>query len=637
MAYNSLHDFISALEAKNELIRITSFVDPVLEITEITDRFSKQPGGGKALLFENTGTGFPVLTNALGSRKRICLALGANNLDSFGEEINFLLKQVTSEKRTFTDKLKLLATLGKLNSLMPKSVSGRGKCQEVIIHNPDLSILPILKCWPADGGRFITLPLVHTIDPVSGARNVGMYRMQVFDKNLTGMHWHRHKTGARHYEEYKKLDRKMPIAVALGGDPAYTYAATAPLPDQVDEYILAGFIRKKRVELVKCITQDIEVPCDTDIVIEGYVDPQEALIWEGPFGDHTGFYSLEDWYPKFHVTCITHRHNAVYPATIVGIPPQEDAWIAKATERFFLTPMKFSLAPEITDMNLPPEGVAHNLALLSIEKRYPGQGLKVINSLWGAGQMMFNKVMVVTDNKTNIHNYKAFFRHVTQTVRLPDDLIFSKGPLDVLDHSSDKFAFGGKIGIDATQKLPEEEEVPFIEYQPMKLDSSMLLQDYPDISSVSVTLQNEGIPALLISVKDNSYEKVIKLGKSLATMKLLENIKLIVFYDEKINLDDHELCCWLALSNIDPVRDCSIVNRKSPLPNCLCVDATTKTLKSHHFTRPWPNIVTSSPDTIKTIDNHWERYFNDILILSPSLKYQQLCRGYGAVGVENKA
>ena len=632
--YKSLRSFVEMLEQERELVRVKEFVDPVLEITEITDRFSKQPGGGKALFFENTGTSFPVLTNALGSYKRICLALGTQNLDGFGDEINDLFRKISGEKKSLADKLKVLPVLGKVSSWMPKRVSGRGKCQEVILSDPDLSVLPVLKCWPADGGRFITLPLVHTMDPNTGVRNLGMYRMQIFGKDLTGMHWHRHKTGARHYEEYKKLGRKMPVAVALGGDPVYTYSATAPLPDQVDEYMLAGFLRKKHVELVKCITQDIEVPGDVDIVIEGYVDPQEDLIWEGPFGDHTGFYSLEDWYPKFHVTCVTHRRDAVYPATIVGVPPQEDAWIEKATERIFLVPMKFSLAPEIVDLNMPPAGVAHNLAILSIEKRYPGQGLKVISSLWGAGQMMFNKVMVTVDEDIDIHNHKALFKHVVCHMNIADDLMFGKGPLDVLDHSSDKFAFGGKLGIDATKKFPEE-GTPAEQKLPNVQSIVSGLKHWPDQFRFSVKLIEDHIPVLLFSMKEYTHDNIRKAFESLAKQDFLDSIKLFVCFNPEVDLDDFELCSWLAFSNIDPGRDCMVITRDRGI-SCLCVDAVFKSLHTHSFKRPWPNIVSSSSQTIEKIDNNWNFYVTEKFVPSPSIHYQHLSIGNNAVAFENK-
>jgi len=334
MAYSSLRQFIERLEQAGELYRVKAYVTPRLEIAEITDRMSKSPGGGKALLFENTGYDFPVLINAMGSYRRMCMALGVDDLNVIGREMEALFKSLAVPRSSLVEKLSLLPTLGKLASWMPVRIKGRGACQEVVMPEPDLYRLPILTCWPKDGGPFITLPIIHTRDPHTGIRNVGMYRMQVFTKDMTGMHWHKHKVSARHFQAYQALKQKMPVAVALGGDPVYTYAATAPLPDNVDEYMLAGFLRKKKVELVKCLTQDIEVPADADIVIEGYVDPEEAFIWEGPFGDHTGYYSLPDWYPRFHVTCITHRKDAVYPATIVGIPPQEDAWIGKAPNAF---------------------------------------------------------------------------------------------------------------------------------------------------------------------------------------------------------------------------------------------------------------------------------------------------------------
>ncbi len=345
-----LKSFLIKLEEAGELVRVKQFVRPELEITEITDRISKQPGGGKAILFENTGTNFPVLINALGSEKRIALAFGRNSIFDLEKEIEKLFLDLMQPKENLWDKLKLLPKLKEVSEWMPKKLKRKGKCQEVVMKEPNLSLLPVLTCWPADGGPFVTLPGVHTVDPETGAPNVGMYRMQVLDKSTTGMHWHKHKTGANHFEKYKKLGKKMPVSVSLGGDLAYTYAATAPMPENMDEYLLAGFLRKKNVKLVKCLTNDLYVPEDSDFVAEGYVDPAEELVWEGPFGDHTGFYSLADWYPKFHVTCITHRKDAVYPATIVGVPPMEDAYIGLATERIFLSPIRFAMIPELKDM-----------------------------------------------------------------------------------------------------------------------------------------------------------------------------------------------------------------------------------------------------------------------------------------------
>lgn len=341
--------------------------------------------------------------------------------------------------------------------MMPVVKSGKAECQEVIMKDPDITKLPVITCWPKDGGPFVTLPVIHTKDPNTGQRNVGMYRMQVFGPTLTGMHWHKHKVSAKHFQEYKKLNQRMPIAVALGGDPVYAYAATAPLPENVDEYMLAGFLRKRRVELVKCITQpEVEVPVDADFIIEGYVDPNDELIWEGPFGDHTGYYSLPDWYPRFHITAITHKKHPVYPATIVGIPPQEDAWLGKATERIFLAPIKMTLVPEIVDMDMPVEGVFHNLVIAQIKKDYAGQGQKVMNAMWGAGQMMFNKILVLIDQGITIQDYEAVAKHVFQNLNPATDIYFSQGPMDVLDHSCSKLGFGGKMCIDGTKKFEEE-------------------------------------------------------------------------------------------------------------------------------------------------------------------------------------
>lgn len=456
MAYNGMKEFAALLEREGELVRCTARVDPVLEITEIADRFSKQPGGGKALLFEDTGSPFPLLINALGSERRMALALGRPSLEEIGEEINTIFRGLVSSKTGWWDKLSLLPLLGEMASWMPKKVKGRGRCQEVVMDPPDLGLLPVLQCWPADGGRFITLPAVHTLDPDTGAPNTGMYRMQLFGGTLTGMHWHRHKTGANHYEKYKSLGRRMPVTVTLGGDPSYVYAATAPMPENMDEYLLAGFLRKKQVRLVQCLTNALWVPCDVDFVIEGYVDPGEELIWEGPFGDHTGFYSLADYYPRFHVTCITHRRDAVYPATIVGVPPMEDAWIGKATERIFTTPIRLTMIPELVDMDLPFAGVAHNLSVVKINKSYPGQAVKVMHALWGAGQMMFNKILVVADSDADVHDYQVMAQLFARWFDPEYSLHFSRGPLDVLDHSSQLFAYGSKVGIDLTAPLPGE-------------------------------------------------------------------------------------------------------------------------------------------------------------------------------------
>lgn len=447
--YNGLKEYIRLLDEKGELRHITEFVDPVLEIACATDIESKKPSGGKALLFENTGTTYPVLTNMMGSEARIRYALGVDSLEGVGARIEDLVDSVLGANKSLRNKLKMLPLLGQAAKWMPRMHKGHAPCQDAVQYTAQLSQLPILKCWPQDGGRFITLPLVNTVSPLTGIRNVGMYRMQVLDDATTGMHWHMHKTGAKHLSE---CTHRLPVAVCLGGDPVYTYAATAPLPEGIDEYLLAGFLRGKPVELVKCFTQDLMVPADCDFVIEGYVQKSEEKFLEGPFGDHTGFYSLEDLYPKFHVTCITHRFDAIYPATVVGIPPMEDKYIQEATEKIFLSPIKLAIAPEVEDLFLPEEGVGHNFAIARISKQYEGQAFKVAHALWGAGQMMFNKFLLVVDGNVDIRNWDAVFDAVRRNVDVQRDLLFSRGPLDVLDHTAPETGFGGKLCIDATSK-----------------------------------------------------------------------------------------------------------------------------------------------------------------------------------------
>ncbi len=633
MPYKGLNDFVEVLERENELIRISQKVDTVLEITEIVDRVSKSPGGGKALLFENNGTAFPLLVNAFGSESRICLALGHESLDKIGEEIEGLFKQLAGPSKNLLAKLKFLPLLSRIASWMPKKKSGRGCCQEIVMERPDLTQLPVLTCWPADGGPFITLPCVVTRDPETGARNVGMYRMQVFGPDLTGMHWHKHKTGARHYLGYQKQGKKMPVSVVLGGDPAYTYAATAPLPDQIDEYMLAGFLRKRKVELVKCLTNDLEVPDDADFVIEGFVDPAEDLVWEGPFGDHTGFYSLADWYPKFHVTCITHKKGAIYPATIVGVPPQEDAYIGLATEKIFLVPMKLTLIPELKDLYLPPEGVAHNLTLARIEKNYAGQALKTMNALWGAGQMMFNKIMVVTDEANQWKDIEEFVRKISDRIDTTADIIFSSGPMDVLDHSSSKFAFGSKMGIDATAKFPEELEEAVVEaLLPKAEELEKLIAEFPSIKTMNANLLDRGISVLILGVEKEPGFHLPELTNLLLKIEALQKVKFIVFVDAELAIDNLNALVWYVTGNIDPKRDCKVFKAtKQNEVNHLVVDGTRKTFQTDGFRRDWPNPVVSCTETISLVDRRWPEYGLGPMIPSPSLIYSPLRRGDGAI------
>ena len=454
LAFKNFQEFIDHLDKNGELIRIKTPVSTDLEITEITDRVSKD--SGKALLFENVkDSQFPVVTNAFGSPKRVELAFG-QSVDRVAQKIEELIKSQIPEG--ITDKLKLIPKLIGLAKTPPRTVTS-APCQEVVHAEPDLSIMPVLKCWPQDGGKFITLPMVITKSLEDGSRNMGMYRIQIYDKNTTGMHWHIHKDGANHFYQYVQNNQRMEAAIAIGCDPATIYASTAPLPPKVDEYLLAGFLREKPLEVVKCKTIDIEVPAEAEFIIEGYLDPQERRA-EGPFGDHTGFYSPVDDYPVFHATCITHRKNPVYPATIVGPPPMEDFYLAKVTERIFLPLLKM-IVPEIVDMNLPGEGVFHNCAIVSINKTYPMQAQKVMHALWGMGQMMNTKIIIIMDGDVDVHDIKTVTWKTLSNVDPRRDLVITSGPLDALDHSSPYPLHGSKLGVDATRKIQGETDRPW--------------------------------------------------------------------------------------------------------------------------------------------------------------------------------
>ncbi|MDR0532947.1 MAG: menaquinone biosynthesis decarboxylase [Verrucomicrobiales bacterium] len=468
MAFESMREFAEKLDANGELIRIGEPVKTDLEIAALADLEMKKPNGGKALLIEKpllpngAVSGFPVLINSMGSAKRMAMVLNVNHVDEVAGQLAYLLK--AKPPKSFGEAWELLKQgIGVLHA-KPKNVSS-GSCKDVILKPPlrqaqgerngeGLDLLPILKCWPDDGGPFVTLPNVYTQDPDSGERNVGMYRMQVFDQWTTGMHWQVHKVGARHGKRYYEKGEKMPVSVCLGGDPVCTFAATAPLPDGLDEVILAGFLRRKSVPMVKCETNDLLVPANSDFVIEGYVDPKE-LRDEGPFGDHTGFYTPVDKYPVFHVTCITHRQDALYPATIVGKPPMEDFYMGDASVRIFVPVIKMNF-PEIVDIALPPEGVFHNLVFVSIKKQYPYQAFKIMNGLWGMGQMMFSKIIVVVDAEVNVHDTSEVLFRICSNIDPQRDTLFTRGPCDSLDHAQNVANIGSHVGIDATRKLAGE-------------------------------------------------------------------------------------------------------------------------------------------------------------------------------------
>jgi 4-hydroxy-3-polyprenylbenzoate decarboxylase len=449
MPFDSLSAFVDALKKSGDLQVVAARVDPYLEIAEITDRVVK--AGGPALLFTDVkGSKFPVLTNAFGTHARMAMALDAATLDEVGDRLRALL-DFTPPGSGFFDKLGALKTFAPLANAIPQTVRD-GSCQDVVMREPDLNTIPVLTTWPLDGGPFITLPLVVTKDPQNGRFNVGMYRMQVYNATQTGMHWQRHKHGRAHADAWGD---KIPVAVAIGADPALTYAATAPLPPIVDEFAFAGILRGKPVKLVACKTVDLKVPADAEFVLEGYVDNTDVRV-EGPFGDHTGVYSLADNYPTFHVQCITHRKNPIYPATLVGKPPMEDAWIGKATERIFL-PLLQMVLPEVVDMNLPVEGGFHNLAIVSIRKQYPGHAKKVMNALWGLGHMMMlTRLLVIVDADVDVQDPRTVAWFVLNNLAPDRDIVSMPGPVDDLDHGSYTVAYGTKLGIDATRKTAAE-------------------------------------------------------------------------------------------------------------------------------------------------------------------------------------
>ncbi len=598
--YRSLKEYVALLEREGELVRIETPVSAVEEIAEITDRMSKTTGGGKALLFENTETRFPVLTNMFGSERRVALALGVASLQELTERIDSLLKEATTPRNSLTDKLRALPMLAQMSQWFPRTRTGRGACQEVVLYGEDalLTALPVLKCWPEDGGCFITLPMVNTLDPETGIRNVGMYRMQLFDDRTTGMHWHIHKTGARHYDAYKRLGKRMPVSVALGGDPAYTYAATAPMPDNMDEYLLAGFLRRKPVKLVKCITNDIYVPADCDFVIEGYVDPAEDKVIEGPFGDHTGFYSLEDLYPRFHVTALTHRRDAIYPATLVGIPPQEDAWIARATERIFLAPIRMALQPEIHDLTMPEAGTAHNVAVVSIESRYAGQAVKVAQSLWGAGQMMFNKYLLIVPPTVDVRDADAL-ASLIKCIDPARDIIRSEGIFDVLDHATATPAFGGKIAIDATAAALAEADTAMRRPVTRPTPPAMPEGFRTDL------LEKWGVAMFFAAPRDTPPVPP-------------QGLKYLALFDTAASELAPEELLWLAAANTDPRRDVRMQN------GTLVIDARSKWPGVEGNPARFPNVVTASDATIALVDRRWAEYGLGAFIESPSRRYGRL-------------
>lgn len=448
MAHEDLQAYLLYLEQKGLLHRIKVEVDPILEIAAIADRVVKR--GGPALLFERVKrSSLPVAANLFGSEELVKAALEIADLEEPAGRLRALI-DLPGTGGGLMEKIKYLPRLAELGRFLPRRVKS-APCQEIRVDPPSLDILPVLQLWPEDGGRFITLPLVFTRDPVTGRRNVGMYRMQVFDERTTGMHWHRHKDGAEHL---RKSGGRLEVAVALGADPAVIYAATAPLPPGIDEMLFAGFLRRQPVEMVPALTVDLEVPARAEIILEGYVEAGEERL-EGPFGDHTGYYSPADYYPVFHLTCMTMRRRAVYPATVVGLPPMEDAYLGKVTERLFLPLIQLQL-PEVVDINFPVEGVFHNCVIVSIRKTYPGHARRVMHALWGMGQMMFTRLIIVVDDDVDVHDLSAVRWRVLGNIEPRRDVVIVDGPVDALDHASAYTGYGSKMGLDATRKMAEE-------------------------------------------------------------------------------------------------------------------------------------------------------------------------------------
>ena len=583
--YKNIEEFIGALEKAGELIRIKDKISPIIEISKITDAESKKPRGGKALLFENVEDNgkksFPVATNLFGSDKRMSMALGIEKLSDAGKEIEALIN--TNPPKSFGEFFELAKKALPLARIMPKTAKGKPPCQQVVKTGADidLSEIPVLKCWPHDGGRFVTLPLVFTKSADGKKRNLGMYRLQIFDKNTTGMHWHIHKDGSHFFKEYAKEKRRMPVAVAIGADPATIYAATAPMPRGIDELLLAGFFRKKGVPMAKCVSVDMEVPADAEFVLEGYVDCDERRL-EGPFGDHTGYYSLADMYPVFHLTALTRKEKPVYCATLVGPPPMEDCYMAKATERIFL-PMLRSVMPEIRDYFLPWEGVFHNIVVVSIDKEYPAHAQKLVSGLWGQGQMSFCKAIVVVDEDVDPSNSAQVWQKFLDNFDASEDVFLSSGVLDALDHSAPQPLRGAKIGIDLTRRI--EGETPR-KIKPPETPTAEKIADMENFLS-------QNVPQFLKADARNGFcavqiEKGQARGRDIAE-KIAENpdfskyFKAVALFDADVDIADNSKILWKIFNNTDPSRDIIFGKRGA----CF-IDACKKNKADGHL-REWPD------------------------------------------------
>jgi 4-hydroxy-3-polyprenylbenzoate decarboxylase len=607
MNYPSLREFIDQLEFENELIRIQEQVSPILEIAEITDRISKQPGGGKALLFENVeGSSIPVLINAFGSQKRMNAALGVHNIEEISKRIERYLK--IQPPITMLDKAKLLPMLLQAAQFPPTLVGGnKAPCQEVVHlnNNVNLDQIPILQCWPQDAGRFITLPIVINRSVDRKIKNVGLYRMQIYDSKTTGMHWHIHKDGAHFFHEYKKQNKVMEVAVAIGADPASCYAASAPLPYGIDEFLLAGFIRKKSVSLVKCKTVDLEVPANAEIVLEGFIDPSEIRL-EGPFGDHTGYYSQDGDYPVFHLTAITHRKDPIYLTTIVGKPPQEDFYLGGATERIFLPLLRTQL-PEIVDMDMPVEGVFHNCVIVSFDKRYPMQSRRLMSALWGLGQMSFVKTIITVDSNIDVHNYEDLVKLLLDKVNFKLDLFFSEGVLDVLNHGSDNILYGSKLGIDLTEKI--EGEPGYGKSKPTTSNNSQLpsteevKNQFLDLKDCRILDINAGRSVAYVALNKTQPHQAKEFIKIFFNAPEFSAINILIVLEGHVKLNNDSIVMWKFFNNLDPKRDFYFEGDR------LAIDVTQK-LKEEGYQQNWPEEIEMSEEIKIRVDEKWNSLFN---------------------------
>ena len=605
MTYHSLREFIERLEFDNELVRIKERVSPILEIAEITDRVSKQPGGGKALLFENVeGSSMPVLINAFGSTKRMNAALGVHDIEEIARDIDKYLK--VAPPTTLMDKVKLLPMLLEAAAFPPKMVSEKqAPCQEVVLTGDDVDLgkIPALQCWPDDAGRFITFPIVVNRSADRKLRNVGLYRMQIYDKKTTGMHWHIHKDGAHFFHDYRKQNKIMDCAVAIGADPTVCYSASAPLPYGIDEFLLAGFIRKTPVPLVKCKTVDLEVPATSEIILEGFIDPSEMRL-EGPFGDHTGYYSQDGDYPVFHITAITHRRNPIYLTTIVGKPPQEDFYLGRATERIFLPLMRTQL-PEIIDMDMPAEGVFHNLVIVSIDKRFPMQARRLMNALWGMGQMSFVKTIIVVDQSIDVHDHGKIIDLLLNRVDLKRDLFFSEGILDVLNHASDRALYGSKLGIDATDKVEGEEGFDS-EPDPTVTGAlptpKAILEKFSELISCKVIEREDRQRVAFATLDKKCPHQGRRVIENFMSDRECSSITVLIILEGHEDVNDISTVLWKLLNNIDPKRDIHYFE------NRLAIDVTRKT-GEQGFLQDWPDEIKMSDEIKKKVNEKWKILF----------------------------